>query len=92
MTIEPEILRSALAHYRDRQFADMLVIVIGLAAETHPEEMRKALARVFDLSAVEETTRRMMALVSQMQAETLALKHDLEQLRIEADRINADRW
>ena len=44
-----------------RRFADLLVIVLGLAAETHPEEMQRALASVFDLSEVGKQSRRAQA-------------------------------
>lgn len=87
MTMQPHDMVKTLSRYRDRQFADLLVLLIGIAADTHPQELRNALGQVFDLSAVEETTRRMMCVISKLQAETLALKHDLAQLRAEADAV-----
>lgn len=53
---EQEVHKRALAHYRDSQFATWLTAGIGLAALTHPEEIRKALASVFSLEAVEKAT------------------------------------
>lgn len=52
---------AALASIRNRQFAEMLLVVIGVAAETHPEELRAALAQAFDLSATEAVSRRAAA-------------------------------
>lgn len=84
---------AALAGYRDRRFAELLVVAMGLAAETHSEELRAALASVFDLDAVEERTRQINAVVQQ-HAEAAAKAHyALEDLRAEyaaLDRKAAD--
>jgi hypothetical protein len=46
-------LLTALSRTRDERFAVMLTLAIGIAAETHPDELRKAMAQVFDLTAYE---------------------------------------
>ncbi len=62
-----EDLKRAIAHARDRLFADLLVLTIGLAAETHPEELRQALVKVFDMSGVEDMIKRIMLLAQSAQ-------------------------
>jgi len=63
---DPEIIKQAAANYRDRQFAEMLTMMLALAAETHADILRGALAKVFDMSAVERTTERVMASLNQL--------------------------
>lgn len=41
-----------LAYLRDENFARIVLAILGVAVETHPEEIRAALAQVFDLRAV----------------------------------------
>jgi hypothetical protein len=85
-----ELLRAA-AQLRDRQLAGMVAVVIGLAAETHPEELRAALGKVFDLRAVEESTRRIMAVLADAQAAAHAAasetRHLLDAISQDVDRL-----
>lgn len=80
-------MKRALANFRDRQFADLVTLVIGLAARTHPEELRAAIASVFDLKAVEETTQRMMITLSNAQAEVRSIAAEVHSL---TDQIHLD--
>src|SRR3990167_5866338 len=48
-----EQLHAALAHYRDGQFAVLVAAAVALAARTHPEQIREALACVFVLKELE---------------------------------------
>jgi hypothetical protein len=85
-----EMLR-ALAKFRDRQFAAMLTVWIGVAAETHPEELRAAIGQVFSLAAVEESTRRIMAVLADAQAAAHAAasetRHLLDAISQDVDRL-----
>lgn len=49
----------AIARARDYQMANWLTLTVGLAAEQHPDVLREALGKVFDLSAVETNMRNM---------------------------------
>lgn len=46
----------SLSHWRDEQFADLTLAIVGLVAHKHPEDLRKCLGMVFDLKAVEHST------------------------------------
>lgn len=95
---------AALKNYRDGQFAGLVTVLVGLAAETHPEELQQALSRVFDLSAVEESAKqaaeRLRAyqseatqvhrLVGQLKDEAVRLEDKVERLRDEAARVGED--
>lgn len=61
---EEELARRSLARWRDGSFAGLVTVIIGLAAETHPEEIRQALSKVFDMKAAEEACERVMRLAS----------------------------
>jgi hypothetical protein len=56
------------------KLAETVTLVVGIAAERHPEEIRKALSAVFDLSAVEESTKRVMLVLSRVQADAKDVK------------------
>jgi hypothetical protein len=56
--LTPEQIMLAVQHGRDQQFAALVTMAVGLAARTHPEMIRDALAEVFDLGAYEETAKR----------------------------------
>lgn len=57
----------ALGKYQHREFARLLVIMIGLAAEINPQELRDAFGKVFDLGAVEDMTRRAVLIATEAQ-------------------------
>jgi hypothetical protein len=82
-----------LAHYRDEQFAAFLAIAIGLAARTHPEELRTAFAQVFDLAAYEDMAKRAMLVVSHAQMQATEIRELLSALddRLEKQERWADR-
>ncbi len=65
MTKEGLLLR--LAPIRDAQFAELVTLTLGIVAETHPELLREALAKVFDLSAVEIQARNAARVLIQCQ-------------------------
>lgn len=88
-------LKQAVSNARDRRFADIIALAVGLAAETHPQEIRKALGSVFSLEAVEETTGRMMLTLAECQriateARELcqAVVLDIERLEKRLDAVN----
>lgn len=54
---EEAALSAALARWRDGQFSALFVIALQLAAHSHPEELRKALASVYDQKATEKYLR-----------------------------------
>lgn len=83
-----------MAHWRDETFALLLLTTVKLAAAQFPEELRKALASVFDLSAVEDMAKRVMIVASSaqafaQQAQELCLQvhRDLENLEKEIDEL-----
>ena len=47
-------LTAALTNATAGQFAELLVLVIGIAAHKHPDRLRHALSLVFSLKATEE--------------------------------------
>ena len=67
--LSKEDLARALAHFRDGMHADKLLLEIQLAALSHPEKMQAALASVFDLSAIVESHRQLMAVLGKTQAD-----------------------
>ncbi len=73
------------------QLAALLTLVMGLAAEKYPEEIRAAVGQVFDLTAVEATTRQMMAKLQAAQEEEQALRHRLADLARQVERMEEDR-
>lgn len=62
-----EELLKALGLFRDHRLAEMLVILFGMAAETHPDMIKAALGQVFDLSCIEETTKRSVLIATKAQ-------------------------
>lgn len=59
--------QAKLSQWRDQQFSTWLVAAIQIAAMTHPEELRKALASVFDLKLVEDYCKRVMNVACEAQ-------------------------
>lgn len=64
---ERDQTRLAMAHYTGRELASIVSSIIALAALWDKETVKTALRSVFDLEAVEETTRRMMHVVNETQ-------------------------
>ncbi len=77
----------ALSQWRDSAFADLIVVAMGLAALERPQELRKALGSVFDLSAVEKTTDRIAATVEHACHQAEEARHLLEELHRVLERI-----
>lgn len=97
MTDELEEKRIALAHHRDRQMADALVVWIGLAAETHPEILREALSKVFDLAGIKASIQRVAdslravhKTANEIRVDAGRLKEDLDQLDRQIDGLRYD--
>lgn len=68
---------------RDRLLAESFTLWIGLAAESHPEEVRKALAKVFDLQAVRVATVKQMEILKAVWKSTKDAKDTLHRIEIE---------
>lgn len=90
-------LKAALAHWRDERFAELIVVAVGLAAKTHPDELRKALASVFDLSQWENEARRLgvtyqvlLQKQSELAAEQECQSNDLERAAAAIDGLRGD--
>jgi hypothetical protein len=79
MTDDSELL-TKLSRYRDSQFAQWVTIAVALAAQTCPDELRKALASVFDLKGVEKD-------YDEIMRRTLLARQDLDQLRTESQLL-----
>ncbi len=76
--MDDRAMEDALRHFRDGQFAALVVAMIGLVARTHPEELRAALAQVFDLKAVEQDAR-------ECNATTQWVREKVNEQRVEAE-------
>lgn len=68
MPDETELL-DAIKNYRDREFASIITVMVGIAAETHPEALRAALGKVFDLGALESEAKRLAGVLQQRRDE-----------------------
>lgn len=78
--------RQALTDYTTGELARLFTLVVGLAALSHPEEVRRALGSVFDLAAVEEAHRRMMALLQKCYEEIDRLNDRIAQMHRRIDQ------
>jgi cell division protein FtsB len=76
----------SMAEHRNYAFAHWLALSIGMAAETHPEEMRKALGSVFDLGLVEDYARRSMAVVTEAQRHAQQVAAEVRELAAEVTK------
>ncbi len=84
---ENDELYRAVANCRDRQIAEFLTLAVGLAAERYPNEIRKALSQVFDLSAVEESAKRAMIVLTKVQEEAYAVRELICAVQADIDQI-----
>jgi len=73
---EKQATEDALARWRDQAFADLIVIVLGLAAQRQPEAMRHALASVFDVAGIKKQ-------YATLKADSLGAHNDLRGLAAE---------
>lgn len=96
MTNEEAMRR--LAMERDAQMAACLALWISLAAEQYPEELRRAIGKVFSLEAVEKEHQRLRGYLEELQADLVAaagdheaLHRQLREARIEIDRLKRKR-
>lgn len=88
-------LKAALSRARERQRVELLVADIGAAAIAHPEILRVAFASVFDLSAVDDNTQRLILVASDAQRQArearellVQLHRDIEDMEGRLDAIN----
>ena len=84
-----EEIRAALTNYRNEQFSTWLTIVLGLAAETHPEELKAALAHVFDLSGVEDYCKRIMLTATRASEMSQQARELAQAINTDLDKIEA---
>jgi hypothetical protein len=82
---EAEDMLGVITRTAGREWAGMIVLAIGIAARAEPEMVRKALASVFDLQAVEDCTQRMMVAVSKCQAALDELRVQYRQLQVDLE-------
>lgn len=98
--LDDEGAHLAAAWTRDELHAQLLARTVQLAARTHPELLREALASVFDVSGLLAVGRHVQADMARVQSdvrvardtvrdEVLAMRKDLERLRAEIDGL---RW
>jgi CII-binding regulator of phage lambda lysogenization HflD len=62
--MDSDQLNTALKSVTCERFAELLTLVIGLASENHPDELKAALGKVFDTQAIEETNKRAIILLT----------------------------
>ncbi len=91
---ETRMAKAALSQWRDGYFAHLITVSLGLAAETHPEEIRAALSSVFNLSDIKSVGERAMVVVSDAQMiahqardEIMRMHLEIESLRCELDGL-----
>ncbi len=96
-TTDAEEAERALAQWRDTTFADLVLIVLGLAAQQRPLELRHALGSVFDLSAVEKALEVSMARAEKAERDCAearerfaALQQSLDTFERRIERLNYD--
>lgn len=65
---------------RDRQFAVLLTMVVGLAAEEYPDELRAALAKVFDVDGLERRHAELQRKVAVMDQTAILLEERIRRL------------
>ena len=70
-----------LADERDAQMAACLTLWIGLAAEQYPDELRRAIGKVFSLEAVEESAKRLMNTLATLQEQVRDLNLEVRRLK-----------
>jgi hypothetical protein len=86
MTAQDDLLLAA-CKANQRQLSEVLTVVIGIAAELHPEQLREALGKVFDLPAVEDCTSRVMVVLSSVQAQA---RETAAEVRSLVDQVHKD--
>lgn len=79
---------AALAGFRDARFAELFTIMFGLAAERHPEEIKRAVGQVFDLHGVEEAHRRIMAALQETLERETEIADRQRQVLKKLDRLD----
>ena len=91
-TKQPELLQ-AVRDARDVRLADLLTLVMGIAAEQNPIEFRMAIGKVFSLTALEESVARLHMSIARAQGDLRDLhvrikvaEEMVEKLTKEADR------
>jgi hypothetical protein len=72
-------LRDVTRQCRDRMMAHMVLTAIQVCVETHPELLREALGKVFDLSAVEDTGKRTMLVLANIQKDIADIRGHLQE-------------
>ncbi len=78
------------AHVRNEQFAALISLMIGLAAEQNPDVLRDALAGVFDLAFYEDQARRVMLVACDAQSQAAQIR---ELLAVLDDKLNKqEHW
>ena len=81
--------RDALAGWRDGAFADLLTVAIGLAAQQRPEELRKALGSVFDLTHYENRAKVLKCQLNNLEATAHELRELIADLLKNMERLEA---
>lgn len=94
MAEERDEIILALHKYRSVEFAKLAAVALMLAAETHGPEMREAFSKLFDLSALDDMTRRAILTATEAQAKAEAVRQllvsigqDLEALEKRMDAL-----
>lgn len=77
---EQDNAKDFLRNFRDRQWAEFFTAALGLAALTHPEEVRKALSAVFDLAAIEDYNKRLMTVITETQRVANECRQEVREL------------
>lgn len=84
---EPAELRLAIIKHRDAMLATVFLATLDLAIDCEPEIVRRSLARVFDLGAVQECHKRMMLVLGRLQEQIRDATHRLDVAAKRADEL-----
>lgn len=82
-------LRDVTRQCRDRMLAHLLLTSIQVCAETHPELLREAIGKVFDLTSVEDQGKRLTSVLSAIQAKAADLNITLKGLQESVEVIES---
>ena len=79
-------MEAQLAYWRDSKFAALILVAVSLACRSHPEEMRTALAQVFDLNEANDMAKRAITIATEAQEQAFQSVRELEILKAEVYR------
>ena len=87
MTKDEVELATAVTNAANWLRAELLVLDVGIAAHRYPDLLRTALASVFDMRAIEDEAKRILAVAASARDEVRQMKELLRSVHDELDGI-----